>query len=339
MRTPTQAVEDPAIITVPSEASRETTGDGTLPDSFLLGARNDWADLLEECWPDIGWELTCMRRDGNGTLEDIPKLFEPASRNAHDRGLAAPLYRQSSEVSDPAEVQKTAEQLGKCDAEIIQLQARHDQHLTLCRDAEAALKVADPGDLETIRVEAERRTQRFRDLEASLQKRKAERDALEVKLADKSAYVYRLELMAFLRSHEFVLNPRNLANALAGLPRMTWKQSFDRCSEMPFNHPRFEYSAFKAISEVWGNQPEQSQELPLDFFRTRVLGLSEEFGYTQQFLFDNWSDLRRAIQECWKSRRAPGSIPFVLTSLFMRMVTQPKNAAERILAEREKLEA
>jgi hypothetical protein len=252
--------------------------------------------------------------------------------------LAAPFYRKSCESSKPADFLKNAKQLDKLDAEITQVHAKRDDFQRLCRDAEAALKLAKPDDWNTIRDEATRRAQRLVDLEDSLHQLKSERDSLDLKLADQAAYIYRSELLDFLSLGRPVVNPRNLANALAGLPRMGWRHSFNRCSGMPFNQPRFDYSVFAAITEVWGRRSQEFKTPPLDFFRSELKKLSKELGYTRQFLWDNWSDLRKAIEECWKSRRAPASIPFVLTALFMRNVTQQKNPAERILADREKLE-
>jgi len=52
---------------------------------------------------------------------------------------------------------------------------------------------------------------------------------------------YSEALCAFLRSGRYRENPRNIANAMAGLPYMGWKRSFDICSSHPSQldiHPR-----------------------------------------------------------------------------------------------------
>ena len=41
-------------------------------------------------------------------------------------------------------------------------------------------------------------------------------------------------LGAFLKSGRFCGNPRNLAGAMAGLPELSWKRSFDICTEYPY---------------------------------------------------------------------------------------------------------
>ena len=115
-------------------------------------------------------------------------------------------------------------------------------------------------------------------------------------------------------------------------------RSFTRCAGMPFNQPRSDYAVFETISEVWCRRTEEFEDAPVEFFQAGVLRLSKKLGYTRQFLRERWHDLKLAIVECWNSKQAPASIPFVLTSIFMRNATRQKDAAEQILAERDRLE-
>jgi hypothetical protein len=108
---------------------------------------------------------------------------------------------------------------------------------------------------------------------------------------------------------------------------------------MPHNLPRSAYSIFEVLAEIWGRRSKEFEGLPLEFFRAELLKLSKEkFGYTRQFLYENWRDLRLAIEECWRSKYPAGQIPFVLASTFLRNATRQKDAAERILSEQESLE-
>jgi TIR domain-containing protein len=311
----------------------------TIPDNFLLGSRNAWVGLLEESWPEIGWPLSCIRDQRNGTLEDIRTLFEPAKEKPHNPGLAAAFYHPSAEIASPSDVLRNNSQLGKLDAGILQVQAECDGGRRLCQEAEAALKVANSADAEGIKDEASRREQRLLVSQQNLQKLKSERDALGTKLRDQEAYVFRFQLLDFLLSGRPPVNPRTVANVVAGLPRMGWRQSLARCSPMPFDPPRLEYSVFELLSEVWEHRLTDFEVPPIDFLRDEILKLPEKRGYRRQFLWDNWRDLSKAIDECWRSPspRPVGSIPFALTSIFMRNVARQKDPAERILADRDKL--
>jgi hypothetical protein len=77
---------------------------------------------------------------------------------------------------------------------------------------------------------------------------------------------YEQELGKFLGSGRFHGNPRNLAAAMAGLPELSWKRSFDICT----NHP---YKGGQMLQAYWDymrrNFPDRLRELeeartPLD---------------------------------------------------------------------------
>ncbi len=163
-------------------------------------------------------------------------------------------------------------------------------------------------------------------------------DALSKKLRDQEAYVSRAELLDFLQSRRYAVNPRNLANALAGLPTMKWRQSFARCTHMSFfSEPSFEYRVVETISGIWSRRPLDFKEAPVEYFRAKFLALPKTLDYTRRFLWENWSDMKAALEECWKEDRNPASLPFVLSPTFIRLATRQKNPAERLLAERDKL--
>lgn len=65
-------------------------------------------------------------------------------------------------------------------------------------------------------------------------------------------------LWQFLQSSRFHGNPRNLAGAMAGIPELSWKRSFDICSSHPCKTPL-------ALEAIWDhlrrNFPDRWQEL------------------------------------------------------------------------------
>src|SRR6266850_2512806 len=79
-------------------------GRPTIPDNFLLGARNGWASLLEESWPEIGWSLLQIRERPTSTIDDVRKAFQPVKEKPHNSGLANAFNRETVETATPAEV-------------------------------------------------------------------------------------------------------------------------------------------------------------------------------------------------------------------------------------------
>lgn len=333
-----QSLAIPMVARSTTQGEKPTRGRPTIPDNFLLGARDQWAAFLEECWPEIGRQLLSIRNQKNGTLEYIRTIFQPLSEKQHNSGLAAPFYRESAITASPTLVRKNREQCGKWDAEILQIQTEHEKYQRLCGEAEMALRIADPVDKDAIRDVAAQREQHLRELSNHLRQLKDQRDSLDLAVRNQEAYVFRAELLQFLHSGWAEINPQIVANAVAGLPMMGWRQSLNRCSGMPLNPPRLEYSVFEVIAEIWSHRSKEFEVAPVEFFRTGLLKLSKKWSYPRQFLCDKWRDLRSAIDECWKSTKPPDFIPFELTSIFMRYAKQQKNAAEQILAERDKLQ-
>ncbi len=257
----------------------------------------------------------------------------------HNPGLAAPFYRSSFEVASPTEVLRSRGRIGEIDSKITQAQADFDTCQRLCQEADVALQTVTPDHRKSIELAVAQRQRQIRDVELDLQKWKDLRQFYDSMVRDQEAYVFRFQLRDFLLSGEPAVNPRTLANALAGLPTMVWQRSLARCSDMAFDPPRLEYSIWELVSEIWCDRPEDFEAAPVDFFKDRVLKLSGEYGHPRQFLWDNWWDLKNAIEECWRSPspRLAGSVPFALTSIFLRYVSRQKDPVERILAQQEKL--
>lgn len=197
--------------------------------------------------------------------------------------------------------------------------------------------MAGPEDTDAVQQEALNRLQRLLQAADDLKKLETRREALNKQWLDHKAYVFQSELLDFLHSRRYAINPHNLADALAGLPGMKWRQSFARCSGMEFNRPAQEYEVLEFIAEIYGRLPEEIKE-PLEFFRSELLKRTKKPDYTRKFLREHWRNLRLAIEECWKCRNDdPGAFPFLLTSGIMQNVRRQKDAKEQLLTEREKL--
>jgi hypothetical protein len=313
-------------------------GPRTVPDNFLQGSRNSWVQLLEESWLKVGWPLLQIRNKRSSSVRDIRNSLEPLKEMMHNSGLAASFYHQTLEPARPAEVLKTRRRIGDLDAEIIKVQAKRDESFRSCLDADKAMKMAGPEDEDIIRGEALNRFQRLLQSASDLRELGDDREKLHRKSVNQTAYVFQTELLDFLRSRRYAVSPRNLGDALAGLPGMKWRQSFERCSDMQFNAPAQEYEVFELLSVTCSRLPEETNEHPRELIRAELLKRPRSFDHTRRFLRDHWRDLRLAIDECWERRADNSSLfPFVLSSVFMRNARQQKDAREQLLTDTEKL--
>lgn len=318
-------------------AERPKRGRRTIPDNHLLGARNSWASLLEQNWHDIGWNLICIRQQRNGSFEGLRSIFDKLKSARHNAGLAEPLHRALVEAASPSEVTRNQKVLGELDAEILRTQMYSTDCERFCWEADAALKAAGEANEKIIREEVAERKERFEQAKRKLRELQAKREMLGAQVRDQEAFVYRSELLDFLNSGRASVKPRELANALAGLPRMKWQQSNSRCADMPFNAPMAEYNILEAISRIWSRVSRRLKEPPVEFFKGALLKRFRKEITGFQFLRDNWFDLEHAIREIWKPEQLPGSFPFLLTTVLLEKAMRPKTAADRILADRAKL--
>ncbi len=314
-------------------------GRPTIPDNFLLGARNQWASLLEESWPEIGWLLLQIRERPTSTIDDVREAFRPVKEKPHNSGLATAFYRETVESATPAEVHKNRKRVGELQAEVHHGGTKLNDIQRSIRDVEEALKIAPVEDRNTFQEEMTRRQQALLQLQSEISRLTIERDTLDKKSLAQEAYVYASELLDFLLSGRRAVNAKNVANALAGLPMMGWRQSHLRCSRMPLNEPRLHYQVLAVILKLWKRRRGESKESLTEFFKTQLPKLPKKFGYTRDFLLESWRDLRLAIEECLSRQHEDGEAPYALTSVFMRNTRNQKSTLERMQAEQEKLKA
>ena len=136
--------------------------------------------------------------------------------------------------------------------------------------------------------------------------------------ADEQAYVAQTELLKFILSGRYSFTPLNLANAMAGLPYMQWRQSSKRCGKMECRIAMSStYRLFKILYRA-------SQGLPSSQGLTNavqnLLQNSRKIDYVAAELRKNWYHLRAAIKTVTEKRHHPGSVPFrVLTEYQRRM--------------------
>ena len=320
-------------------AEKPKRGRRTIPDNFLLGARNAWAALLEESWPEIGWPLLEIRKHRTSTIDDVRKAFQPVKSKPHNPGLAAPFYSETFEVATPTDVRRNRTRQGELQGQLIHLRAKVDEVQRSVWEIDAALKNAGPQHTTAIQTEIAKRRQELVQVQTDFNRLTSEEKSLGVKCSDQEAYVYASQLLDFLRSVDrYGVKPLTMANALAGLPTMRWRQSYSRCARMPYQqHTGVSYRVLNVILKLRKRKPWDTKESLIDFFRAQLPKLPKKLEYTRDFLRENMRDLRLAIEECLNVEHDAGAFPYVLTSIFMRNTRNQKSPLERILAEQEKL--
>jgi hypothetical protein len=269
----------------------------------------------------------------------VRKAFQTVKEKHHNSGLANAFYRETVETATPTEGHRIRVRVGDLQAQILHVQAQLAEVERSKREIDAILKTASPEYVDTVREEITRRQEALDQFQTDVDRLTANERDLDKKSMDQEAYVYASELLDFLQGGRYALNPQSVANALAGLPRMRWRQSHLRCSRMPPDQPRLHYQVLEVILRMWKRPHGESKESVIEFFQTQLPKLPKKLGYTRDFLLTSWRDLRLAIEECPNCRQEEGEIPYVLTSIFMRNARNQKSPLDRMFAEQEKLKA
>ncbi len=329
---------EPPISAFLFESEKPKRGRPTIKDDFLVGARNQWATLLEESWPEIGWQLLEIRKNPASTIEDVRKAFQPVKEKPHNSGLAQAFFRETVKTATPAEVHRNRVLVGELQGELLRVQRKLAEIERSVSEIDSALKTAAPEQANAVQDEIAQRKQTLIQLQSEFNGLTTEEKNLNAETLDQEAYVYASELLDFLRSRgRYAVNPQTVANTLAGLPMMGWRQSHLRCSRIPPQRPRLHYLVLEVILDLWKSRQGESKESLTGFFKAQLPKLPKKLDYTRTFLLESFYDLKLAIEECLRTKHEDGEAPYLLTSIFMRNTRSQKSTLEKVLADQEKL--
>src|SRR4029077_10179182 len=216
----------------------------SLPEGELWGARSAWLDLLERYWAQVGWEILRAKN-----FQQLRSAFQPIQESS---GRVEFFVRSSISKATTQTARATYRQLGRLNAQN-RLGYEHERVLREQLDrAKSALQQAkdesQAAHIEGIRQKREHALQAFA---VTRERSELEERELHKQMMNQWAYIAQNELLSFVHSQRYAINPLNLANAMAGLPNMGWRQSTKRCQKLeePAG-PGFGYSTFKLIERV-----------------------------------------------------------------------------------------
>jgi hypothetical protein len=321
-----------------TESEKPKRGRRTVPDNFLLGSRNNWLSMFEENWAEIGFSLLEIRRRERGTIEDVQKIFD--SFKGTDTGAFSKVFLQGTpQQVTGKEIRANRSFNSTFHRNIEGMRSLQTDLMRSYAEVEHALEEPGYQDNEILQTREKQIKGRLLQLKEDLRRAESELPQFDQQKRDQEAYWYCSQLLDFLHGkRRNAVTPLNLANALAGLPEMGWRESDARCSKMHRSSPcvGLSYRVVELVSRMWRRRPKVSQDAPIEFFRVQILGLPKKDGI-REVLRRAWRDFRLAIEECWKESKSEEFMPYAITSTFLRNHARSKTLAERILAEREML--
>jgi hypothetical protein len=333
-----------------------SAGRPTIDDSLLLAQRTVIRDMLSCWWGEVGWQLPRAT-----TREELRAALEPLSDHA-DRNRINRLLISTTVSAEAEQIREAREANGQLITKIYEAQDRQRACSDSVMQAQMALGQASPAQLKVVKAELSKRQSELEAANSSHRIACDEQDQFQMKIDLMEAGFAQDELLRFIDKRfingKYARNPRNLADAMAGLPWAygihflgVW-QSYARCAKIDCPpHPRFQL--FETIQSIW--KKSRKSKLPiLEFFYQQVTALpktktvkkidpmtEEEFddqaeNWIRSHLLNLWPIWSLAIQKSLESPTPEDRVPFLVCAYFTIIQRDPKSSVYMVLGTSEK---
>jgi len=327
--------------------NRRGPGRPSVDNDTLSSDRDALVWLLSVFWGEIGWEVP-----RSTSSEELRRAFGPVKGHSSEHLLV--LFMRPTPIAATAkEIRQTRKILGKAVERLRKAQ-------TLSNKCEEASRLAESAMLETqFEHEAPMLIDLFKAWGAALKARRelelartSER-GIEQELRDKEAGTAQNEGVDYITQAKYARNPLGLGNAMAGLPDMTWQQSYARCAKIPCTQwPNFPFRLFETIKTIWNHRDSYPDLSPVQLFRQeigklhkKVLSEFPQLGPSRTMvenalrshLAENWRRFRLAVEDVVRPEIEPDRMPFLILSRFSQYLAKSRTAQDQILDSKEKI--
>ena len=297
-----------------------------IEDGELFGARDHLVWLFEQTWPYVGERLPWIRKPAD--LLDMLQVWDNPNTCYNQHYIAKALRRPSSTPANPKWLAVTRCRLGELNVAVRSASDDRDRCRQSLEKAERALSDDLPvTDRAAVEDQISRRRQRLCQSEVeygALSKRQEDTQDL---LLNGEATFARDQFFRFCKSSRYSLEPLNIANALAGLPHIGWRQSTIRCNREPARGANGKsIQVFRTIDQIVRSCVRRSDlvghaERWLRTKKTKkdTLGVSE--------LREKWYYMRWSIKTVLDAdpRVSTRDLPFAITREYWKRTSRPSN--------------
>jgi hypothetical protein len=339
-------------------ANSTAAGRPTIDVPSLTAQRTIINDMLSCWWGEVGWQLPRAT-----TREELRAALEPLKDHA-DRNRINRLLIPTAVSAKAEQIREAREANGLLIANICDAQNRQRLSMDSVTQAQIALGQASPNQLKAVKAKLSQL--QAESEEANRKHRTAcnEQDQFQSRIDLMEAGFAQDELLRFIDKRfingKYARNPRNLADAMAGLPWAygirflgVW-QSYARCTKIDCPpHPRFQL--FETIQSIW--KISRKSKLPvLEFFFQQITALpktktvkkidpmtEEEFedqaeNWIRSHLLDLWPIWSLAIERSLEPPVEQDRLPFLICANFTKVQSDPKTSVLLVLGATEKAE-
>jgi len=279
-----------------------------LSDEDLWHRRDNALGHFEIEWPEWGWDLRRAR-----TAADFNPIFAATEHTS--------LGEQSRRFRIPSSVPFDDLDLNR---------KKHKALLQRIRNSyEAVREIADlKGRIDTalrdvntvdgveLKIAQQRFTREWNQRRREYERLSAEDERLRRQIEMQEAAFAQSELLRFVREKRYAWNPVNLAEAVAGLGFMSYRQSIRRCRRKKCNDSSsLQYEVFRAIAYLCeGRGPRQL----FGELRERIMDLPRRFVSAQRELRRDFYFLRMAVDDSVRCNHRGSQFAYAVARKFAR---------------------
>lgn len=307
-----------------------------IDDGRLLGARDHLVWLFEQTWADVGGRLPWIRKPAD-VLETL-QVWNNPNTCCNQHYIAKSLLRPSSIPANPKWLATIRRQLSELNVAVREASDDRDKCRQSFEKAERALSDnLSATDKLAVEDQISRRRQKLSHAETGYEAVSMRQKETQELLLDGEATFARAEFVRFCTSNRYRVTPLNIANALAGLPYIGWRQSANRCKKHPA--PGLDgqsMQVFKTIDRIVRSNVRRSDLLAHAERWLRTQKDKKSLGIS--LLREKWYYLRWAIKTVLEAgpRVQTRELPFAIAREYWKRVGRPSNV-DQLFEEEERI--
>lgn len=308
----------------------------------LHGQRDTLVQLFASNWEKIALQVDQLQRVKSSGLPDVRKTFA-SLKGENGWHLLSSVLGHPTEFASSIDIRRTRKQLDSLSVRKEQADKQWGLAKERLQEARRAFKQAAATERDSIKPELRNRCRKIIEGRLELDAARKEIGTLLQKLAMQEAYFAQNEVLRFIKSGRNRLNPKRLADAMSGLPRLGRRQSSRLCAKQPCSvWPHFHYMLIKEIERIWMLVNSKNRASAIELFRTEIVApprkpRGENLTQIHIYLCQNWRYVRLAIGDCLTRKIGSREMPFEIVAVLSTLLAQPRNDLERLRAEQEAL--
>jgi hypothetical protein len=307
-----------ALYTEPEKESRLGRQEG-IDEGRLITSRESLNGLLGSTWPDVGILLPRVK-----TQADLLAVLA-FWKHRQDIWVVKRLTHESSRPADANWLNEKRRKLRELNKAITPAWDHREKFRRLLETAQHAQDASlSDGERALVEDQIARYIKKFTDAEEEYKAASKRQQDLENLIAEGETHFARTEFLRFLKSKRYTLNPLNIANALAGLPYIGWRQSAKRCKRVPSpGVDGFKMGIFGTIRRIVISCNRKSELVK--HAERWLISQNPKRSYAVAELRENWFYLQIAINAALAAGARTPDLPFVITQQYYKRKLNPSN--------------